>query len=473
MSKPSFVTGFGAHRNIHRALKQMRDEVNSSMIKPDGVILVIGAYSISKKDLNKELKLIKQDFGSCPMIGTQQQAVFTSDGLKVNYAIKGVGCLVWEGMDLITKRIKNIRRNSIKKGQKFKAERSRNFNSEYHLLFPPGIYYPPLILKPLQNLSKFNPLFIYNSRIALHNKIINPISKLITKMQDLLNMGIPYSSIWDFIDGFRNESSVQNFAGAFGINTDSFKRTFQFINWKSSGHDLIIGSIKKENLKIGTGFGVGIKTNSTKKLEIKKNLSGGLITDFGDFNEKKTAEIRANKTLLNQLEIDQEVWYRNTESTLGFSVFHPYYIEPTSKSDDTSNIEDHSNLDHYPSLYFLMANKNMNSTMVAAPDQVIDEIQKKNYKAYLGIQSANDITSSIGQAVKSAKINANIKEIYSGIFIECSNRAQALEEQFTNLLQENINHVPKPFLGLVTSGEIAPRRFPIVCSSLVTILLGK
>jgi hypothetical protein len=473
MSKPSFVTGFVAHRNIHRALKQMRDEVNSSKIKPDGVILVIGAYSISKKNLNKELKLIKQDFGQCPMIGTQQQAVFTSDGLKIKYAIKGVGCLVWEGMDLITKRIKNIRRNSMKKGQKFKEERSRNFNSEYHLLFPPGIYYPPLILKPLQSLSNFNPLFIYNSRLALHNKIFNPISKLITKMQDLLNMGIPYSNIWDFINGFRNENSLQNFAGAFGINTDSFKRTFQFMNWKSSDHDLIIGSIKKDNLKIGTGFGVGIKTNSAKKLEIKKNLSGGLITDFGDSTEKKTAEIRANKTLLNQLEIDPEVWHRNTESTLGFSVFHPYYIEPTSKNGDSSKIENYNNLDHYPSLYFLMANKNMNSTMVAAPDQVINEIQKKKYKAYLGIQSANDITSSIGQAVKSAKTNANINEIYSGIFIECSNRAQALEEQFTDLLQENINHVPKPFLGLITSGEIAPRTFPIVCSSLVTILLGK
>ncbi|OLS16634.1 MAG: hypothetical protein HeimC3_52790 [Candidatus Heimdallarchaeota archaeon LC_3] len=469
MSQIKFSTGFGSHRNFSQALSDMKNEVNSIISNPDGLLLVIGPYSLTKQEFQTELDSLREHFNNCPMIGTQQQAVFTFNGDKPKYALKGVACLAWKGIKFIPKRIKNIRLNPKKKGKKFRKVAKNRKKSEYHLFFPPGIYYPPPILNPLRGKPVLNPLSIYNTRAVRHTKIFYPIFKLVNKMQNIFNMGIPYTSIWDFIEKFRNNETYHNFSGAFGINTDTFNRTYQFHNWKVTANDLIIGSFSNSKLKFGTGFGVGIDSQSAKKLEISNNLSGGIITAFNN-SQKISKHILANETLFNQLSIDSDIWNRNTEANLGLSVFHPYFIQPESltKKNNSKNV-----LDNFPSLYFLMANNNMKSTMIAAPDQVVDQIRQKKVSAYLGIQSARDIIASVKNAVNGALINGNINNLHAGIFIECSNRAQALEEQFIRLLDENIHYVNKPFLGLVTSGEIAPRTFPIVCSSLVTVLIGE
>ncbi|HKZ41247.1 MAG TPA: FIST C-terminal domain-containing protein, partial [Candidatus Hodarchaeales archaeon] len=130
-------------------------------------------------------------------------------------------------------------------------------------------------------------------------------------------------------------------------------------------------------------------------------------------------------------------------------------------------------MDELPSLYFLMANPYMKATLVTAPDQVIKKVEKGEAIGFLGSQTVANIMSSVEDAINTSLKRTPLSKIYGGILIECSNRAQALEEQFRILLEKYREVLAFPFLGFVTSGEIAPKEYPIVCSSLVSVLFGQ
>ena len=484
MTQPKIATSIGIHREFGKAMRDMMEGLLDQMDSPEGLLLAIGPYTLSKRLIDTELKRFRFQLGEIPMLGTQQQAVFCSSGEKVECGIKAVGCMGFKGLDLEVSRIRNIRRRPKEKARAL-SRRPQTSRAAVQLLFPPGIYYPQTVLNPLRGGGKLNPLGIYNTRLASKTKIFNPIFGMINKMQNIFNTGIPYSAVWDFIDTYRKAHLDTRFAGAFGINTDSFSRVFQFCNWQGSTSDLVIGKISASGLKTAIGLGVGVDRKNEKSLGFGRSLPGGVVTKLKISPEMAVNNSESsNEVLMKQLSMDRSLWDRNTRSTLGISVFHPFYVKKRPNSlREVQDCMDHSKngeknetpceMDELPSLYFLMANPYMKATLVTAPDQVIKKVEKGEAIGFLGSQTVANIMSSVEDAINTSLKRTPLSKIYGGILIECSNRAQALEEQFRILLEKYREVLAFPFLGFVTSGEIAPKEYPIVCSSLVSVLFGQ
>lgn len=486
MTNIKIATALGAHRDFKKACSIVTDKLESEIAEPDGIIFIMGQYTSKRKYLNSVLKQMGEHFNDCPMIGTQQQAVFASDGSKYEYGLRAVGAMSFKGFKLNSQKISSPRIRPSSKGRKFGKEKAKSLSksslkveSTHRLFFPPGVYFPSNVVNALWGKTKLNPLGVYNTKIAHSFPFFKSIAAFIDKCQNFANSGVPFSPIWNFFEGYRQYFADKSFSGAFGINTDSWARPVQFYNWQSLTKDLVVGQLEGENLKFGTGIGVGIDPASKTNLQIKKSLPGGIILDFkenGNTITNPSNEKNANQSYFRTLDVDSSVWNRNTESTLGVSVFHPYCVQSEEFSRDSlltnANNSDMNTLDLQPSIYFFLANKYMKATLMTAPDPIVDKLKTGSLKGFVGVQSPEYIIDSIQVAVKTALETSNIKQVYGGLFIECSNRAQAVEENFKKMLDEDMRMFPYPFLGLVTAGEIAPRKHPIVCSSLVTTLIG-
>ena len=494
MTKIKISTALGAHRDFQKACSLVTEKLESEIPEPDGIIFIMGQYTAKQQYFNTVLKNMSKHFNNCSMVGTQQQAVFASDGHTYEYGLRAVAAMSFKGLTLRSQKISSPRIRPGKKGKKFGTENvhavshsTLNPQSSHRLFFPPGVYFPPNIVHALWGKTKFNPLGIYNTKLAHSLPFFKSIASFIDKGQNFANSGVPFSPMWKFFESYRQVFPDKNFSGAFGINTDSWGRPYKFYNWQSVTKDLVVGQLEGENARFGTGFGIGIDPMSKTDLQIKKSLPGSIILDFNNNNNNNNnnssnmntivCDKNANQAYFNTLDVDSNIWNRNTESTLGVSVFHPYCVQSSESLIDPSLAKEHNQginkLDAQPSLYFFLANKYMKATLMTAPDSIVEKLKTGSLTGYIGVQSPNRIIDSIQTAVTSALETSQIKQIHGGLFIECSNRAQAIEEIFKKLLDEDMRMFPYPFLGLVTAGEIAPRTHPIVCSSLVTTIIGE
>ncbi|MHA2298964.1 MAG: FIST N-terminal domain-containing protein [Candidatus Hodarchaeales archaeon] len=439
-----------AGRDFLKVTMNCAKDLAAKMNNPDLIMFFPSNYRLSKKDYKESMKILREFFPESQMCGGYFCGTFSQAG----HSLRGATIAGFKGINAKIIRIKRPRIRSKVKGRKVatkikKAVKEGNNSAVIAII--PGPYFPSIFVNQLKSPKKFHAFKMMNSPLIRKIPFLDSIiGKVMGMTMDLLGWGIPLNPLSKLL-GELHKKDIP-FVGALTADPITYDAAPVFVNFDVSYKDAFLLLLQSETLFFGISAGTAITYDREDPLNIEKFISGGFITQINGKWGKHA--------FLEKLEIDADQYYKATRPTFYFDIYHPVVVEDPACE--------------YNVLVALGANPNMSATLHTATDRTVKRIIDKKAKAYVGHQSATDITDGILQTLKRAKNEHGIEKIEFGMLFECTNRMMVLGDQFGKLVEkDNEFFSGAPYIGLGAGGELVNKSVPTTVESVVSLIVGR
>ncbi|MFW9995031.1 MAG: FIST N-terminal domain-containing protein [Candidatus Odinarchaeota archaeon] len=444
------VTVHDAGRDLIKVTQNCVRDLKAKMPDPDLIMFFPSNYLVNKGLYKKSLNKIREFFPRSQMCG----GLFCGTFSQAGHSLRGATLVGFKGVNAKIIRISRPRVRSKAKGKKAARKIKtmiKEGNNSAVIAISPGPYFPSIFVNQLKSPKKFHAFKMMNSSLIRKIPFLDKLTgKIMGTAMDLLNWGFPLNPVSKLLGELYKQDIP--FVGALTADPITYGSAPVFINFKVSSKDAFLLLLQSDTLAFGISAGTAITYKRENPLNIEKFISGGFITQIN----KKWGK----HAFLDKLEIEQDQYYKATRSTFYFDIYHPIIIEDP--------------VCEYNPLIALGANPNMSASLHTALDTTIKRIIKKKAKAYVGYQSAANITEGIKKTLEQAKNEIGIEKIEFGMLFECTNRMMVLGDQFRKLVEkDNEFFGDAPYIGLGAGGELICRSVPTTVESVVSLIVGR
>ena len=435
-----------------KALNQAEKRLKS---KPSGILYFTGTHFGGKEIYNQAMSIIKKKYPNTPLAGCSGIGIANN----FDYGLKGAGIMLFSGISIQTFVTKRFRIGSARKTRKIlkncrriKREQEENNSSTSFIFFPPGLGFPKFMVNLLNHrLQGFNPFFILNNRLWRKFPVLSKISEKFSNFfMDLFGIGISYSCAWPLFQKLF-ESKIQ-YTGTFGVDPLTMKKSYQFCNFKAYKDSITYISFSSSKLYFKSKTDTGAKIDSSKAFDLDSYLDGGFIPSIrGQWGAEALLKMYDMEKTPEILE----------DCTQKYFYYHPF--KPLCIIDKEEN----------KNLYGLSINPNLNHALITAPNQVAKSLnanRPNKIESYLCNQGGETIESLLKESLS----DIVDEDVEFGLFFDCGNRAMIIGDRFKQYIDHYTKALSKkPFLVILSGGEVNSQSYPIVNFSLVSNILSR
>ena len=434
---------FATKRALNQAEKRLKN-------KPTGILYFTGTHFGGKTVYNKAMSIIKEKYPNTPLAGCSGIGIAND----IDYGLKGAGIMLFSGISIQSFVVKRFRIGSKRKSKRIletcmniKQTAEKNDASTSFIFFPPGLGFPKFMVNLLNHrLQGFNPFFILNNRIWRKFPLLSKISGIFSNFfMDFLGIGISYSCAWPLFQKlFQN--NIQ-YTGTFGVDPLTMNKSFQFYNYKAYKDSITYISFSSTRLYFKSKTDTGAKIDINKAFDLDSYLDGGFIPRI---RGKWGAE-----ALLKMYDMEKtpEILEKCTQK---YFYYHPF--KPLCIIDNERN----------KNLYGLSINPNLNHALITAPNQIAKSL-KANLPNQIESYLCNQGGETIEKLLKESLNNIIDDNVEFALFFDCGNRAMIIGDRFKQYIDHYSRALrEKPFLVILSGGEVNSQLYPIVNFSLVS-----
>ncbi len=431
------------------ALEQAESRLKTN---PSLILYFTGSHPGGMKTYDDAMAIIKEKYPDVPLAGCSGIGMANAD----DYGLKGVGLMLLSGITAHTSVIKRFRIGTGRKTRKVvndclktvQREKLKSAKTTF-FFFPPGVGFPKLIANMLNHrIESFNPFFLLNNPIWKKFAFLSSIvGKLVEILMDFAGIGISYSSTWPLFTQLVNKGI--HFTGTFGADTVTLNKAYQFCNYKAYKDSLSYIAVSSPDLEFKSKTDTGALPLLEKKFDIDSFLNGGFIPRIrGKWGADALLE-------LYDMEKTPEVLEECTQKYFYYHPFRPLCIIDENQQQN---------------LYALAINPNIKHALITAPNQAAKMLithKKKDFKAYIGDQSASTIEKLLDNTLSDLVTENTV----FGLFFDCANRAMIVGDKFDTYIDVYSNHFRDiPYLVIISGGEINSQPFPTVNFSSISCI---